>query len=316
VTSSPAGGRARAAEAAGSGIILLRKPEGITSFKALGPIKRGVGTGKVGHAGTLDRFASGLLVALAGSYSRIASYVQRGEKRYRGLIAFGTETATLDPEGEVIGSAPPPSPEDLERAIARFRGRIMQRPPAYSAVHVDGRRAYQIALKGEEPALKERAVEIYSLELLSYEAGSALIDLRCSSGTYVRSLARDIAQACGSRAHLAALERLAIGPFALEEAVGPEDFDPARDLRTLAPTEATGLGLRALSLPDPADAARFSLGARVPSSAFSAMDGKAVATSEDSAIFDGAGRLLGMARLEQGVARYLAVMASAGGGGS
>jgi tRNA pseudouridine55 synthase len=321
VTFPSAGGAARSGAASRSGLALLRKPEGITSFQALSPMKRALGSGKVGHAGTLDRFASGLLVALAGPYSRLASFAQRGEKRYRGLIAFGAETATLDPEGEVVAEAPPPGRSDLEAALLQFRGRIMQRPPAYSALHVGGRRAYEIARKGSEPRLAERPVEIFALELVSYEEGSALIELRCSSGTYVRSLARDIALACGSRAHLAALERLAIGPFRVEEAMAPEAFDPERDLRALSPSEASALGLRALALRDEGEAARFAQGGRIDPEALSALDAGADALdcegavhASDSAVFDASGRLLGMARLEAGALRYLAVLPRGGGG--
>jgi tRNA pseudouridine55 synthase len=293
---------------------LLRKPAGLTSFQALAPIKRALGTGKVGHAGTLDRFACGLLVVLAGSYSRLASYVQRGEKLYRAVVAFGAETGTLDPEGEIVAEAPPPERSDLEAALDKFRGRIMQRPPAYSAVHVGGKRAYQIARSGVEPEIAERPVDIYSLELLSYKGNSALIELRCSSGTYVRSLARDIALACASRAHLDALERLSIGPYKVEEAVYPEDFDPDRDLRALTQEDAAALGLRVLSLKKDAEAARFSQGGRVEPEAFTVMDGAGVLRGAESAVFDAAGRLLGIIRLESEGPRYIAVMPRERGG--
>jgi tRNA pseudouridine55 synthase len=314
VTASPGGGSVRGTGAARAGLLLLRKPEGITSFQVLSPIKRSLGSGKVGHAGTLDRFASGLLVVLAGSYSRLASYVQNGEKRYQGLVSFGKETATLDPEGAVVAEAAPPSRKELEIALVGFRGKIMQKPPAYSAVHVGGKRAYEIALKGEEPELRERPVEIYSLELLSYEGGSALVDLRCSSGTYVRSLARDIALACGSRAHLTALVRFSIGPYKVEDAITPEDFDPERDLRRLTPDAAVALGLRALELRGKSEAERFAQGGRIEPAAFVPLDGKGDALNSESAVFDASGRLLGIARLESGGPRYMTVMASGGGG--
>lgn len=308
MTASSAGRAALKAGGVLSGLALIRKPVGITSFQALAPIKRAVGLGKVGHAGTLDRFASGLLVVLIGSYSRLAPYIQAGKKRYRGLIAFGAETATLDPEGEVVAEAPAPERAVLDAALANFRGRIMQRPPAYSAVHVGGKRAYELALKGEALELKERPIEIYSLDLLSYEGGSALVELRCSSGTYVRSLARDIALACGSRAHLASLERLSIGPFLVGEAVDPEAFEAERDLRFLGPKEAQGLGLRALALERDSDAVCFAQGGRLAPAAFSALDGGRESLGVSSAVFDPGGRLLGMARLEPEGLRYLAVL--------
>jgi tRNA pseudouridine55 synthase len=314
VTPPPAGGAIRSAGHALSGLALLRKPEGITSFQALFPLKRALGSGKVGHAGTLDRFACGLLIALTGSYSRLASYVQRGEKRYRGVIAFGTETETLDPEGRVIAEAPPPLRSDLEAALEKFRGRIMQVPPAYSAVHVGGRRAYKIARGGSEPELAERPVEIYSLDLLSYEGSAALIELRCSSGTYVRSLARDLALACASRAHLTALERLSIGPFRVEESSAPDAFDPERDLRPISPENASALGLRILALQKDSDIARFTQGGRIAPEAFVVLDGAGDAHGCESAVFDDARKLLGLIRLEAEGPRYLAVMPSERGG--
>jgi tRNA pseudouridine55 synthase len=300
-----------------SGLALLRKPEGITSFQALAPLKRAVASGKVGHAGTLDRFAQGLLIALAGSYSRLAPYITAGPKLYRGLVAFGSETDTLDPEGEVVAEAAPPSRSELENALAQFRGPIMQRPPAYSAVHVGGKRAYQLALRGEEPELKERRIEIFSLELLSYEDGSALIEVRCSSGTYIRSLARDIAYACGSRAHLAALERLSIGPYSVEHAAHPGDFDPERDLRACSSQDASALGLRVLSLDDEAAIVRFSHGGKVAPELFAAMELPGVAAtkgaeSSEAAVFGPSGSLLGIIRLEADGPRYKVVMPPAG----
>lgn len=291
-----------------AGLALLRKPEGITSFQALAPIKRALGSGKVGHAGTLDRFARGLLVVLAGPYARLAPYAMSGEKHYRGLVSFGSETDTLDPEGRVVAVAPPPSERSLLDALPAFRGVILQRPPAYSAVHVGGRRAYQVALEGGEPELKERKVEIRSLELLSYESGKALIELRCSSGTYVRSLARDLAAACGSRAHLRALERLAIGPFRVEDAVGPDAFDPAHDLRELRAQEAAALGLRAIGLGNVKVEARFSNGGRIESCAFSILDGGPSAVGREAAVFGSGAGLLGIVRLEAEGPAYLVVM--------
>lgn len=301
------GGRVRSGGRVQSGLALLRKPEGITSFQALSPIKRTLGSGKVGHAGTLDRFASGLLVVLAGSYSRLAPYVVAGEKLYRGLVAFGSETDTLDPEGKVIAEAPQPSRNDLECALARFKGRILQKPPAYSAVHVGGKRAYKIALGGEMPELEARQVVIYALELLSYEKGLARVEVRCSSGTYIRSLARDIAAACGSRAHLAALERLSIGPYKVVDAVGPEAFDPERDLRLLSPEDGSALGLQCLVLEDEEAIVRFASGGRIAPTAFSARDG-AAALGSLSAAFDALGSFLGIIILGAEGPEYKVVM--------
>jgi tRNA pseudouridine55 synthase len=264
--------------------------------------------GKVGHAGTLDRFATGLLVVLTGSYSRLASYVVAGSKRYRGLVVFGVETDTLDPEGAVVATGPIPALPDLEQALAGFRGSILQKPPAYSAVHVDGRRAYQIALRGGEPELKERRVEISSLELISYESGQARIEVVCSSGTYIRSLARDMALRCGSRAHLRELERDGVGPFDLEDAVAPEEFDPKTDLLALEPEDAPKLGLRALGLAAPELSARFVVGTSLGAEAFLPLDGRGDAIGSKGAVFDRGDALLGVVRLERGGARYECVL--------
>jgi len=304
VISADAGTRAR------SGLALLRKPKEITSFQALFPLKRSLGSGKIGHAGTLDKFAEGLLIALAGSYSRLAPYVQAGEKRYIGLIAFGKQTDTLDPEGEIVAEGPMPTRAGLEDALDAFRGSIMQRPPAYSAVHVAGKRAYKLALKGQEPEMKERSVEIRELSLLSYEEGRARIEVRCTSGTYIRALARDIALACGSCAYLLELERLSIGPYSVEEAVAPEAFDLDRDLRVFTPADACALGLRAIGLGTPSLVFRFSNGGKLGIEEFSALDGQGLclAPGPDAAVFDSAGKILGIIGLEAYGPRYKAVM--------
>jgi tRNA pseudouridine55 synthase len=263
----------------------------------------------VGHAGTLDRFACGLLVVLAGAYSRLAPYVVAGEKRYRGLIAFGSETDTLDPEGEVTATAEPPSREALEAALALFRGPIMQVPPVYSAIHVDGKRAYQLARGGADPILKERRVEIRSLELLSFDGRSALVDVSCSSGTYIRSLARDVAAACGSRAHLAALERLAIGPYRVEDAVSAEAFDPATDLRSFRPEDASALGLRRLLLGEGEPTERFGNGGRLAPESFAGMDGGgSAADGSEAAVFGPSGAFLGVILLGAEGPKYRLVM--------
>ena len=202
-----------------SGLILLHKQPGITSFDALRDIKRMLGTGKVGHTGTLDKFAEGLLLALAGRALKLSRWFTHLDKQYEGVICFGAETDTLDPEGAVIAEAPLPSREAVEAALTRFCGAIEQAPPAYSAIHIDGKRASALARRGEIPQMQKRQVTIYRLELLSWQPPLAKIFVHCSSGTYIRSLARDIALAAGSRAHLVGLIRAKVGGFELEESV-------------------------------------------------------------------------------------------------
>ena len=208
-----------------NGYLLYNKPPGLTSFESLGKIKKLYETKKAGHTGTLDKFASGLLLVLLGRGTRLAPLFVNCTKEYRGTIFFGEETDTLDPEGEVIARGELPSRQALEGAMENFRGEILQAPPAYSAIHINGRRAHELAREGKGPVMEKRPVTIYDLELISWEPPLAEIRALVSSGTYIRSLARDIALAAGSRAHLAALKRSALGPFGLDEASG--DFASA-----------------------------------------------------------------------------------------
>jgi tRNA pseudouridine55 synthase len=204
------------------GLILLNKPPGLTSFDSLRDIKRILGTSKVGHTGTLDKFAGGLLLVLAGRALKLSKWFTHCDKQYEGTICFGAETETLDPEGAVIADASVPSREDVEKAIPHFLGEIEQAPPAYSAIHIDGERASVLARRGETPEMRKRPVAIFRLDLLSWEPPYAKIFVHCSSGTYIRSLARDIALAAGSRGHLTALLRTQVGGFKLQGAVNSE----------------------------------------------------------------------------------------------
>jgi len=201
----------------GSGIILLNKKPGITSFDALRDIKRALGTGKVGHTGTLDKFAQGLLVVLAGRALRLSKWFSHCDKQYTGRIHFGIETDTLDPEGFVTAGAALPDREKIKEILIQFTGEIMQEPPAFSAIHVNGQRASNLARSGQVPQMKKRPVSVYKLELLSWQPPFAEIFVHCSSGTYIRSLARDIALAAKSRAHLCALTRTQVGGFSITQ---------------------------------------------------------------------------------------------------
>ena len=212
------------------GIVLLSKPAGITSFQALGSLKKALRTGKIGHTGTLDRFAEGLLVVLAGKLTRLCSYASSLDKEYIARIRFGIGTDTLDPEGIVIANGTVPEPEALSAALPSFLGRQEQVPPVFSALHIGGRRAYQAARNGEEVKLAPRWITVNEIALMSYEAPEAVVRISCSKGTYIRALARDVAERLGTCAHLVELKRTRIGEFSLANAVEPERFDPARDL--------------------------------------------------------------------------------------
>ncbi|MCL2184983.1 MAG: tRNA pseudouridine(55) synthase TruB [Treponema sp.] len=200
-----------------SGLILLNKKTGITSFDALRDIKRALGTGKVGHTGTLDKFAQGLMLILTGKALKLSRWFSHCDKKYQGRVHFGIETDTLDPEGVQIAQAALPSREEVEKVLNQFKGNIMQEPPVYSAIHVDGKRASRLARSGNAPEMKKRPVTIYNLELITWQPPFADFFIHCSSGTYIRSLARDIALAAGSRAHLSALVRTQIANFFLND---------------------------------------------------------------------------------------------------
>ncbi|MCL2066360.1 MAG: tRNA pseudouridine(55) synthase TruB [Treponema sp.] len=230
-----------------SGLILLHKKTGLTSFEALGTIKMTLGTGKVGHTGTLDKFAEGLLVVLCGRALKLSKWFSGCDKQYTGTIHFGLETDTLDPEGKTVACAPLPSREAVENVLAQFTGAIMQAPPAYSAIHIDGKRASVLARSGQMPAMQKRPVHIHKLELRLWDPPFAQIFVHCSSGAYIRSLARDIALAAGSRAHLYALVRTKVAGFLLEDAfmgtgdweLGTGDLDSGKNFLPLRPINKT-----------------------------------------------------------------------------
>ena len=231
-----------------SGFAIIDKPAGLTSFTLLSSLGRRLGPAtKNGHAGTLDSFASGVLVCLFGRYTRLSDYFMGALKGYDADVLFGEETTTLDPEGQVIATGPLPSLQTVESTLPSFTGTIMQSPPAYSAVHIGGKRAYERVRKGQDVQPVARPVRIDSIELLSYVNGVARIRVACGKGTYIRSLARDIALACGSRGRLSALRRTFSGPFSIDEAIHVDDFSLA-SLRVLTAADAAGLGLGLLRI--------------------------------------------------------------------
>ena len=217
------------------GLLLLHKKTGISSFDSLKGVKRAFATGKAGHTGTLDKFASGLLLVLVGRAVKIASLFNQCDKEYLGTVHFGRETDTLDPEGAVIAEGALPSREQVEKVLGNFRGHILQAPPAYSALHINGRRAHELVREGKEPLMKERPVTVHNLEIISWQPPEAVIHVSCSAGTYIRSLARDIALAAGSRAYLSSLTRTKIACFRLEDAAidTGEDDNLVKALRPL-----------------------------------------------------------------------------------
>jgi tRNA pseudouridine55 synthase len=204
-----------------SGIILIDKPAGPTSAEVVRQVKWRVKPARVGHLGTLDPFATGVLPILVGEGTKLAPFLHDGDKHYEGLIALGSETDTLDRTGEVVRTAPIPTIDKarLEALAARFSGTVMQTPPIFSAIKRDGVPLYKLARRGDEVAPPPaREVQISQLELTVEGAGAIRFSLICSPGTYMRSLARDIGVALDTAAHLAELRRTRSGGFAIENA--------------------------------------------------------------------------------------------------
>ena len=208
-------------------VLLVDKPAGPTSFGCVARVRGALGGRrvKVGHAGTLDPFATGLLALLVGRATRLAPYLVSLDKRYRAAVQFGVRSDTGDPEGVLEpGGGPLPDAIALAAACAEFVGAIAQVPPATSAIKVGGRRAYALARAGEEVEMPVREVLVHALEIVSHDAanGRAVLDVHCSKGTYVRALARDLGEALGCGAYCAELRRLAIGHLDVGRA-GPLD---------------------------------------------------------------------------------------------
>jgi tRNA pseudouridine55 synthase len=221
------------------GWIILDKPLGLGSTEGVSAVKRalrdgGYGKFKVGHGGTLDPLATGVLPIALGEATKLAGRMLDSDKIYDFTVRFGVETDTLDLEGrEIAASDVRPSRDSVEAILPRFTGPIEQVPPAYSALKVDGARAYDRARKGETVELATRAVTVHSLTLRDADAGSATLTAKVSKGTYIRSLARDIALALGTVGHVTMLRRTRAGPFGLESAISLDKLADAAKGRTL-----------------------------------------------------------------------------------
>ena len=210
-----------------SGVLVVDKPVGLTSHEVVQIIRRGTYIRRAGHTGTLDPRASGVLVVLLGPAVRLSEYVSASDKRYQAVILLGKTTDTYDADGRVLSSNPVDNITEaqFEEALQQFVGEIEQVPPPYSAIKIKGRKAYEMAREGEEFDLQPRKINVYSLELLEWAPPEAVIDVYCSSGTYIRSLANDLGKLLGCGAHLIGLRRTKSGRFTLRDAV------PLRKLR-------------------------------------------------------------------------------------
>lgn len=204
-----------------SGVLVIDKPIGLTSHDVVQIIRRGTGIRRAGHTGTLDPRASGVLVVLIGPAVRLSEYVSASDKRYQATIRLGSSTNTYDAEGMVTSHAPVDhiTEDKFNEILQTFVGEIEQVPPPYSAVKVKGKRAYEIAREGESIDLEPRKIQVYSLDILEWAPPEVVIDVYCSSGTYVRSLANDLGKALGTGAYLIGLRRTKSGRFTLRDAV-------------------------------------------------------------------------------------------------
>ncbi|MFZ4895919.1 tRNA pseudouridine(55) synthase TruB [Plantibacter sp. Mn2098] len=249
-----------ASQTTAPGILLIDKPQGFTSHDAVARVRRLAGTRKVGHAGTLDPMATGLLVLGTRSATRLLTFVVGLDKEYTATIRLGQETSTDDAEGDVTTTADPAvvdaiADADILAGIVPLTGDIEQVPSTVSAIKVGGKRAYALAREGVEVTLKSRAVTVSEFEVLDIRrtraddgAGVIDVDVRvvCSSGTYIRALARDLGRSLGAGGHLTVLRRTRIGPFRIEDASTLEELDPAASLHT--PTDVATALFGALDL--------------------------------------------------------------------
>jgi len=230
-----------------SGVLVVDKPIGLTSHDVVQIIRRGTGIRRAGHTGTLDPRASGVLVVLIGPAVRLSEYVSASDKRYQATIQLGRSTDTYDSEGTVTKATPVEDilEDQFDEILQSYVGEIEQVPPPYSAVKVKGKKAYEMARKGKPVDLEPRIINVFNLEILEWAPPEVVIDVYCSSGTYVRSLANDLGDSLGTGAHLIGLRRTKSGQFTLRDAVPlrqlKESFDAGDWYQFLIPAaEALG----------------------------------------------------------------------------
>lgn len=222
------------------GFLNIAKPAGVTSRDVVNQLQRLVRPAKIGHAGTLDPLATGVLVVCVGQGTRLTEYVQLHPKSYRATFLFGRTSDTDDTDGDVteLPDRPALPQDDIARALLAFVGDIWQRPPDYSAVKLQGRRAYDLARRGEKPDLQPRQVRVDAIRLLAWRSPELVLEIDCGSGTYIRSIGRDLATSLGTGAVMSSLVRTAIGPFQLEQAVSPAGLGPESLAQHLLPLGA------------------------------------------------------------------------------
>jgi tRNA pseudouridine55 synthase len=290
------------------GLVIVDKPGGLTSHDVVARIRRLAGTRRVGHAGTLDPMATGVLVVGVEKATRLLGYLTLTEKRYDATIRLGQSTSTDDAEGELtkIASAKDVSPETINKAIAELTGEIQQVPPAVSAIKVDGQRAYKLTRAGAAPELKSRPVTVYEFTVTDIRpAGDGDLTevdatVRCSSGTYIRALARDLGDKLGTGGHLTALRRTRVGGYGLDTAKTLDQLAERFEVMPLAQAAAAAFPRRDLSADE---ARRLAHGGRLPAGP------PGTGTPNPTAAFAPDGSLVALLAEQDGQARPLAVFA-------
>jgi tRNA pseudouridine55 synthase len=282
------------------GWLVLDKPLEMTSTRAVGILKRLFFAQKVGHAGTLDPLATGILPIAFGEATKTVSFAVDGQKVYRFTVRWGAETATDDAEGAVTATGDGrPTVGDIESLLPQFTGEIMQVPPQFSAIKVDGERAYALAREGEEVVLDARPVVIDELRLLDApDADTAVFEARCGKGTYVRAIARDMGRALGCRGHVIGLRRTRVGPFAENESVSLAEIEDAaeagEDLETFLQPVEMALGEILEINVSPSDAADLAQGRSV------LIRGRDAPVLGGSAYAISKGRIVALGEIEKG----------------
>jgi len=297
------------------GVLVVAKPPGPTSHDVVALVRRLSGTRRVGHGGTLDPFAAGVLPLFLGRATRLVEYHAGDRKQYRATICFGARSTTDDLDGELTPTdGPAPTRDSVEAALEAFRGEIEQVPPDYSAVRVAGRKAYELARHGEKPALRARRVTIHRLDLTDWNDKDpsrpiATLEVSCTAGTYIRALARDLGEQLGCGAYLAALTRMASGPFTLDQARPLDEVRSAladgRAAELLLPMD-TGLESYPVLMVGAQDLTNLARGQQLRRT-HEAPDTGLVR------VVDEAGRLVAIARSEDGMIKPEKVFVSAAG---
>jgi tRNA pseudouridine55 synthase len=273
------------------GILNVYKPPNCSSRDVVDRVERLTRPAKAGHAGTLDPIATGVLVICVGQATRLIQYVQQMPKLYDATFLLGQQSATDDTEGDVtpLEGAPQPAEDAIYRALSKFVGEIQQRPPAHSAVKVAGRRAYKLARQGKPVELAARAVTIYRIEVRRYEYPELELEIECGSGTYIRSLGRDLAASLGTAAVMSALVRTAVGGFRVEDAVAVDELSAGTLPQHLQPALTAVADLPRVELSD-AELSEIRHGRPIASPARVTAEAAATTAAEWAAV-DPAGRL-------------------------